>query len=151
MNVNKIIIFILSVLILLACIGVGIFLFENHGNSQVSNTNTKIIQTSQGPINVQDYTQHPVQVTNDAIVIEQTNDYQILNFKADNSFLITLLAEPIGQSRTTAENAFLKDLNITQTQACELNVSVKTTEAVDPVYSGHELGMSFCPNSVSLQ
>ena len=110
----------------------------------------KILQTTQGSLQVNDYTQHPVETTNDAIVIEENNDYKIVSYKLDSSFLINLLSKPVKNARARAERAFVSNLNITQQQACTLNVSVKTPFSVDPAYAGLELGMSFCNNSVVL-
>lgn len=143
---SKIITIILVVLILLGAAGIVIILFATHNGP----ANSKTIQTSQGPLNVQDYTQHPVQTTNDLIVLAQSNEYQISNFKTDSSFLITLLSKPLSQARVDAQNTLLKDLNITQAQACTINISVKVPNDVDSTFSGHDLGLSFCPNSITL-
>lgn len=146
-NLNKLIAGILIILIFFGVIGILVFLKNGGG---LNTGNTKIINTPQGSITVKDYTQHPIATTTDAIIIEQNSQFQILNYKVDNSFLITLLAEPIKKARIDAENAFIKDLNISQNQACALKVSVGVPNAVNSNYSGQELGMDFCPNAVAL-
>jgi hypothetical protein len=146
-KLNKIIIAVFIILIIFGLSAIFLILKNNHSTNSAG---TKIIQTSQGSVTVNDYTQHPVATTNDAIIIEESAEFQILNYKIDNSFLITLLSAPIKTARTDAQTAFLKDLNITQAQACTLKFSVVVPKSVDANYSGHELGMDFCPNAIAL-
>ncbi len=145
-NLNKTILTILVILVILGSLGI-IWLLKGNQNP-VNSSNTRIIQTPQGQIKVRDYTQSPIQTTNDVFVIEKNSDYEIISYKVDNSFTISLLSKPLKQARTVAENAFINNLNITKTQACALKVSVTTPRAVDDTYSGRELGLSFCSNSV---
>ena len=141
---SKTTVIILSILIFLGLITIAIILWGQNSNPTIN------IQTPNGSIKVSDFTKNPISTTTDAVIIAQTTDYQILNYKIDKSFFITLLSQPLKQARANAEQALVSNLKITQDQACELNISVKTTKDIDPVYSGHELGLSFCPNFVIL-
>ncbi len=110
------------------------------------------VQTRQGnlPLQVNDFTQKAVQKTNDVAVINTSASYKLVYFFKDQSFLITLLSPPLGQARNLAENDLLKQLGISQQQACQLNVSVRVPGDVDGAYSGKELGLSFCAGSTQL-
>ncbi len=147
-KINKIIITIFIILIIFGLAAIFTILKNNRPTKSVPGTKT--IQTSQGPVTVNDYTQHPAATTSDATIIEENSEFQILNYKIDGSFLITLLSTPLKKARTDAENTFLKDLNINQTQACSLKSSVVVPQSIDTNYSGKELGMDFCPNSATL-
>jgi hypothetical protein len=147
-KINKIIIALFIILIIFGLITIFIILKNNPATNNVPGKIT--VQTPQGSVVVNDYTQNPLATTSDATIIAETSEFQILNYKIDNSFLITLLSAPLKTARTDAENAFLKDLNITQPEACELKTSVVTPNSVDTNYSGRELGMDFCPNAVAL-
>ena len=143
--------------IIIAAVIVGVFaiagvvlILTTKTSSTGTASATIPIQTSQGTVNVQNYNINPVKTTNDAVIIEENDEYQILNYKTDNSFLITLLLNPLSQSRVDAQAAFIKDLGITQTQACSLKVSVKVPNGVDSDFSGNELGMTYCQNAIQL-
>ncbi len=65
-------------------------------------------------------------------------------------FNISLIKEPLAQSRKNAE-AFLMDrLGLNQTQMCTLDYYVTVSSSVNPVYAGKNLGWSFCPGAVQL-
>jgi hypothetical protein len=139
-----------AVIIGVFAIAAVILVLVNSKNSPSGSTNTIAIRTPQGTINVRNYTQNPVATTTDALIMESNSEYQILNYKIDNSFLITLLLKPLSQSRSDAQAVFIKDLGISQTQACALNVSVKVPNSVDSDFSGNELGMSYCQNAIQI-
>jgi len=65
-------------------------------------------------------------------------------------FLINLQEEPLGQNRKDAESALRNSLRLTDSQICELDVQVWTAPGVSDVYSGRNLGLSFCDGSVKL-
>ncbi|HVY67601.1 MAG TPA: hypothetical protein VHA30_01745 [Patescibacteria group bacterium] len=145
-NLNKPLIIGLGILIVFG-LGAIIFLFLQPAPATGP---TKNIATQQGTVTVQDYTDHPIASTDDVYVLAQADSYEVVNLKIDNSFLITLLAEPLNQSRQAAETALLNQLKISQADACKLNVSVTVPQSIDTTYSGQELGLSFCPNAMQL-
>ena len=95
-------------------------------------------------------------IGDDNYVLYNTNDdslslgYQIVYFSMDQSFVISLTESPWRDLRPQAEQAFLRALNISQSDACNLKVSVTIPYNVDPEYAGEDLGLSFCPNAKSI-
>jgi hypothetical protein len=76
--------------------------------------------------------------------------YRILYVKADQSFTIALLAEPIGSARLAAEQALEKTLGISQEDMCTLRYAVLVPHEVNQFYSGKDLRFSFCPGAEAL-
>ncbi len=85
----------------------------------------------------------------DVVIAGNTKDtsspYIISYYAKDNSFTISLLKEPIGETRKAAEAEFLARLGISQTSACNLRYVVLTPQWVNSFYAGKNLGFSFCP------
>lgn len=65
-------------------------------------------------------------------------------------FLVELLVEPLGQTRTDAENYLRQTLGLTKEQMCSLSYSVGVPNSVSSTYTGTNLGFSFCPGAVKL-
>jgi hypothetical protein len=76
--------------------------------------------------------------------------YQLLFVENAQEFLITLFSAPLGETRSLAEEDFIERLDISEYDACRLKVSVRALDSIDPAYREKELGLSFCPGSVSL-
>lgn len=76
--------------------------------------------------------------------------YSIFYVDKDQSFTVTLLAEPTGQARQQAEQDLMKKLNISQGDMCRLNYTVLVPYSVNQAYSGTNLGFSFCPGATQL-
>lgn len=76
--------------------------------------------------------------------------FQILYYPEDNGFLVSLLAEPLGENRLRAENALRGKLQLTDEALCKLNAHVATSIHVNETYAGQNLGLSFCPGAVRL-
>jgi hypothetical protein len=92
----------------------------------------------------------PAYCTNTSCPPAPTEDYYILYRQSSKAFIIGLLNEPLGQSRLEAQQFLMNALGITQTQMCDLNYYVLTTGDVNPVYTGKNLGFSFCPGATAL-
>ena len=70
--------------------------------------------------------------------------YSLL-FNANNSsFAISLDSPPFDLARSRASYDFLELLEITQQEACRLNVYVSVTAAQDPELAGQNLGLEYC-------
>ncbi|MDE2311529.1 MAG: hypothetical protein KGJ93_00360 [Patescibacteria group bacterium] len=102
-----------------------------------------------GSIPVQDFTKHPVAALNGTDVIAQNNDYSIVYFTKEQSFLITILSQPAAAVRQAAEQELLRQLQIREADACRLNVSLTVPAAVDANLAGKDYGLSFCPSGLS--
>lgn len=108
--------------------------------------NRFIIHTPKGDVAVIDFRKHPVSVTEDrqTVVIEDKKDFQIVFNVADTSFVISINVKPFPLVRKQGEAAFLKDLGISQNDACKLSAYEGTTMRIDPRYAGQPFGLSFC-------
>lgn len=70
--------------------------------------------------------------------------YQIFYFEDLEQFLISITASPFEQYRLRAEIDFLESLNISQREACSLDVVITTPARDNPEYAGKEYELSFC-------
>ncbi len=76
--------------------------------------------------------------------------YSIFYLESDQSFTISLFAEPIGEVRKQAEQDLLKQLGIPQNTACGLRYQVLVPYRINSFYSGKNLGFSFCSGATPL-
>jgi len=76
--------------------------------------------------------------------------YLIEYIKATQYFNIELLKEPIGETRSAAEQFLISNLSISQDQMCQLNYMVSVPDRVNSRYAGRNLGFSFCPGATKL-
>lgn len=79
-----------------------------------------------------------------------TTPYSTVYFAKDQSFVVSLLQEPLGSNRLAAEEALQKQLGIDQGAMCQLNYLVGVPAAVNETYAGKNLGFSFCPGATEL-
>lgn len=77
-------------------------------------------------------------------------EFQIVYFPLDSGFIITLNAEPIGQTRRDAEDALRTSLGLSNAELCKLRIDVGAPYSTNDSYAGANLGLSFCPGSVAL-
>lgn len=68
----------------------------------------------------------------------------------NQTFLISLTAEPIGEARAAAERFMVSALGISGGQLCSLTYYVGTTRYVNEQYAGKNLGFSFCNGATPL-
>ncbi|RJR14809.1 hypothetical protein C4579_04280 [Candidatus Microgenomates bacterium] len=85
----------------------------------------------------------PINNQGDTLLLE-TAKYHIVFLKQFNSYAISITGAPFYAYREEAEQAFLSTLNITQKQACLLNVTVSTPRFANPDQSGRNYPLSFC-------
>ncbi|OGC80805.1 hypothetical protein A2943_02940 [Candidatus Adlerbacteria bacterium RIFCSPLOWO2_01_FULL_51_16] len=78
------------------------------------------------------------------------NSYSILYIESDQSFNVTLLEEPLGDTRTKAEAELIQKLGISKNDMCFLRYVVGTPYWVNEIYAGKNLGFSFCPGATQL-
>ncbi len=76
--------------------------------------------------------------------------FQILYFPEDNGFIITLNAEPLGETRRAAEAALRLRLGLSNAELCKMRADVGAPFSVSSMYAGTNLGLSFCPGSTQL-
>lgn len=80
----------------------------------------------------------------------KSDEYSVVYFSQDKSFIVNLIKEPIGQARLDAEQFLMTQLGLTQSQMCDLKYQVLTTSDVNDLYAGKNLGFSFCPGATKL-
>lgn len=80
----------------------------------------------------------------------KTDDFSITYHNTDGHFNITLLKEPLAKSRSEAEVFMLDRLGISEALLCNTNYWIGTTELVNALYAGKNLGFDFCPGATGL-
>jgi hypothetical protein len=81
--------------------------------------------------------------------VEEDARYGIV-FGTDSTFTIGLFSEPLGENRTIAEAKLIELLGLPQNALCKLDISIGVPDTIEGPYKGKNLGVSFCPGSVSL-
>lgn len=81
--------------------------------------------------------------------VGNADSYRIVYLPGSKQFLITIIGHGFDQNRQAAEQAFLNALGISQTAACQLNVTVQTTSSANPDQAGQSYGLSFCPQKTT--
>lgn len=79
----------------------------------------------------------------DRLILEQS-DFEAIYFPRGNQFLISVLTSPFYKTRLDAEKAFLEKLDISEKEACKLDVSITTPNFVNPNEAGIDFTLSFC-------
>lgn len=78
------------------------------------------------------------------------SSYMVEYVAATNYFTISLLREPLAQSRITVEQFLQSYLNLSQAEMCELHYMLSTPVRVNKEFAGQSLKFSFCPDAVVL-
>jgi hypothetical protein len=76
--------------------------------------------------------------------------YVIQYIESTQFFNITLLKEPLAETRRSAEQYLLQRLGVTEAELCVLQYTVAVPNRVNSFYAGESLGFSFCPGAKSL-
>ncbi len=70
--------------------------------------------------------------------------YEIIYFDKFDSFLISILSADFDYQKGLAQEAFLSKLDISEKEACLLNVSITTPVYVNSKLAGQVFRLSFC-------
>ncbi|HEX8591506.1 MAG TPA: hypothetical protein VF696_02025 [Candidatus Paceibacterota bacterium] len=113
------------------------------------------IPTQDGTVDVPDFTREgqPSWAGPDTgyqVAGSESDSYHILYYPEGHGFNITLLAEPLGETRRSAEAELRARLGLPDTSICKLAVTVNTVAFVSEIYAGRNLGLSFCTGSTKL-
>lgn len=108
------------------------------------------IKTITGNVSIADITLLFEDKTLAAFEFAKTDSFAIEYYKADQAFNIVILKKPLNESRGLAEEEFLKILDISRGQACQLSVTVMVPRFVSEKYPSENIGFSFCPGSVGV-
>ncbi len=83
-------------------------------------------------------------------VPNETEQYQILYYEPDQSYMISLIKKPLRVARLEAEAALKQRFGWDDTEICTKPVMVTVAYDTDQTFSGRNLGVSMCPGSVEL-
>ncbi len=166
-----------GVLVVVAIIGAGLFLFLSQGKPIPSEPTTSPFGFTGGTASVasktltlslrdgstvqaRDFTKENqpdwAGVASGYLFAGSDEDaYIILYFPPDaaaglGEFLVNIQSEPLGEVRRRAEAAMKAKLEMTEPELCKLAVSVRTTPGLSDTYGGYDLGLSFCPGAEPL-
>jgi hypothetical protein len=127
---------------------VGILLLALGSHAQTGTSQSRFtIHTPEGPVSVLEFREHNAGTIGDTIFLEESNRFSIGFLKSDNSFGIVLSAKPIDLVRKDAEDRFLRDLGISEKDACKLKVIVRVPASIGVNGADRNIGLSFCPSS----
>ncbi len=106
------------------------------------------INTSQGNIATNNLYKNPVEnLSDNGVAFKETSDYYMAFYPQDQGILIAIQGSDMQTDIAEAESALLQTLGITQTQACQLKVSIVIpVAAINAQYPTDLYGLSFCPN-----
>jgi hypothetical protein len=76
--------------------------------------------------------------------LAQTPDYHIFYIQADELFFISITSYPFDEYRPVAEQKLLEVLEISEDDACKLNVDITTPAYANPDKTGEVYGLSWC-------
>ena len=151
---NKILIVISSVIAVIIAIALIIYIvstkFENVDKVDIEDGQI-FVETNIGEVEIDDlYTEDSVLLSNNAVLFSDQNNYSIMFFPDDASFIISIKDGNINEVRKRAEADFLSKTNITEQEACQLDVTLAVLWTADINAAGTGYGLSFCSNGVSL-
>ncbi len=92
---------------------------------------------------------HTSSIASDTTATENP-PYLIEYINSTHYFNIELLKEPIKEMRQQAEQYLMAHLGLNQDQMCQIKYSVSVPYSVNQIYSGMNLGFSFCSGATQL-
>ncbi len=103
-------------------------------------------QGNQNSVIINNIFAHPLAETpqGDVLFVNQPDQYQIVYLSQFNKFHISITGSPFDLYRQQAEQAFIKSLGITQSEACMLDVEATTPISINPNNAGISYPLSFC-------
>jgi hypothetical protein len=76
-----------------------------------------------------------------------TADYHLTYFEFDKSFLVSILAEPLGEIRRSASADLANRLGVSEKDLCNLIIVVSVPRDVNSYFIGMDLGLPGCPEA----
>lgn len=113
--------------------------------SDIPSGQTFTIGTPKGIVQVNNfYLSNPIVDEGGSLLIEQNKNYTITYDPTTGAFWIMVNGTPFNSFKNIAEQDFLKLLNISETDACKLIVSVSAQYDLQNPSSFSEFPLSFC-------
>jgi hypothetical protein len=102
------------------------------------------IQTNSGVVQVRNFFGDAKEKNDEYLLLASNERYDILYFREHSSFLISITAAPIQESRLAGEAELLAMLDIATSTSCKLAVSASVPGYVDENLAGTVYGLSYC-------
>lgn len=133
-------IYLIIIIAIIAIISLVFYFFK-------TNPNKISIGTGNNQVEISNILKDPIKTfPNSDVAYKRTDDYSFDYYAKDQLFIITITNPDIKNTRIKAENDFLKTLEITEDQACKLNIQLGVPYSINPDASGINYRLSFCPN-----
>ncbi len=132
-------------------IATGTTSFNGSSTASIPSGSTFEIGTSKGTVTVNNFYKTMDYITHDqqTVVLAENEAYTVVYNRSDSGFIIGILAEPLQAARDAAEAAFLNQLEVSKSDACNLTVDERVLDTNSP-YDGELIGLSFCPGAIQL-
>ena len=82
--------------------------------------------------------------TSSYTTLAKTKDYHLFFILKEELFIVSITSYPFDSFRSIAEQEFLKKLEISQEEACKLNVNITTPMSANPDKAGKNYELSWC-------
>lgn len=108
------------------------------------------VTTDNIQIRMKNFIDQPVRIVEGSgVYLAETDQYGIFYDSNKKQFQISILDQPIEDIRVLAEQQFIKILDITNIDACKLDVSLTGHVSVDDRFGNNpNFGLSFCLNGL---
>jgi hypothetical protein len=110
--------------------------------SNVPTGDSFVLGTPSGSVAVKNFFRLPMVRSQEFLILENTNDYQITYDTVNGQFFIYASSSPLSAARAAGEAAFLTMLGISQSDACKLDVAEGYPMGMSS--ASLEIGLSFC-------
>lgn len=100
-------------------------------------------------VNVEETTYTFAYVTQSLEGVEEDPRYGIV-YGNDGTLIVGLYAEPLGATRLAAEAKLRALMPLPDPILCALPIEVTVPDTIESIYTGKQLGLSFCPNALDL-
>ncbi|PIZ98417.1 MAG: hypothetical protein COX77_04715 [Candidatus Komeilibacteria bacterium CG_4_10_14_0_2_um_filter_37_10] len=159
-NQTKIVFFTFVIIPSIILIGIIVYLFFLSRDNTITNEDIVIprqgdrllLNTEQGGVAIDNiYQLAGPDLPQKGTLFAENKNYSMSYYPFDQGFIINLLNPNLNFARQRAEEDLLKYLGISKEEVCRLKIMVNTTYSISKEYSGRNLGLSFCPNSQTIQ
>ncbi len=130
---------------------------EGPGGGVVVGGSTETIELPvfEGMLTVRDFTRSPRATTSSdgsyvALTPPGDDSFEVIYIKSDNSFVVSLFAEPLGEVRKRATEFIMSEFGINESDVCTLIAEVTLPRGVSSFYDGKSLGFPGCPGATAL-
>lgn len=85
------------------------------------------------------------------VTLVENEQFGILFYTSDSSFVVTLNSKPFGPARKAAEKTFLEKVGVSKVEACKLMVVEGVPQSATNTFIAVDIKLSFCPYAVQLK